>query len=162
MKPERRAQNEEIKIYRNTDHSDPKGSWRWPDRQGSLPGLWHVRCDVLQLEGKVRWHQSSHRLMIVLVLILGLLNFLWGEKVPVGGGFGCVKKRRSSLCLTLVQFCSYFFCLFWSFTLRRQIFCSHHNATDRTVLPKANFVADLSQYAVLIQMVKKLLPNALN
>jgi hypothetical protein len=32
--------------------------------------------------------QSSHRLMIVLVLSLGLLNFFWGEKVPVGGGFG--------------------------------------------------------------------------
>jgi hypothetical protein len=32
--------------------------------------------------------QSSHRLMVVLVLILGLLNFFWGEKVPVGVGFG--------------------------------------------------------------------------
>ena len=32
--------------------------------------------------------QSSHRLMIVLVLSLGLLNFFWGEKVPAGGGFG--------------------------------------------------------------------------
>ena len=32
--------------------------------------------------------QSSHRLMILIVFALGLLNFLWGEKVPAGGGFG--------------------------------------------------------------------------
>lgn len=31
---------------------------------------------------------SSHRLMFTLVLFLGVLNFLWGEKVPAGGGFG--------------------------------------------------------------------------
>jgi hypothetical protein len=32
--------------------------------------------------------QSSHRLMIFIVLALGVLNFFWGEIVPAGGGFG--------------------------------------------------------------------------
>ena len=32
--------------------------------------------------------QNSHRLMFLIVLALGLLNFFWGEKVPAGGGFG--------------------------------------------------------------------------
>ena len=32
--------------------------------------------------------QSSHRLMLLIVLILGLFNLLWGEKVPAGGGLG--------------------------------------------------------------------------
>jgi hypothetical protein len=32
--------------------------------------------------------QSSHRLMVFIVLTLGLLNFFWGELVPAGGGFG--------------------------------------------------------------------------
>lgn len=32
--------------------------------------------------------QSSHRLMLLIILVLGLLNFFWGEKVPAGGGFG--------------------------------------------------------------------------
>ena len=32
--------------------------------------------------------QSSHRLMLLIILALGLLNFFWGEKVPAGGGFG--------------------------------------------------------------------------
>ena len=32
--------------------------------------------------------ESSHRLMLVIVLTLGLLNFFWGEKVTAGGGFG--------------------------------------------------------------------------
>lgn len=31
---------------------------------------------------------SSHRLMVLLVLTLGVVNFLWGEHVPAGGGFG--------------------------------------------------------------------------
>ena len=26
--------------------------------------------------------------MVLLVLLLGILNFFWGEKVPAGGGFG--------------------------------------------------------------------------
>ena len=32
--------------------------------------------------------QSSHRLMVLLVFVLGLLSFFWGEKVPAGSGFG--------------------------------------------------------------------------
>jgi len=32
--------------------------------------------------------QSSHRLMLLIILALGLLNFFWGEKVPAGDGFG--------------------------------------------------------------------------
>jgi len=32
--------------------------------------------------------QSSHRIMMLIVLTLGLLNFFWGEKVPAGNGFG--------------------------------------------------------------------------
>ena len=32
--------------------------------------------------------QSSHRLMILIVVTLGVLNLFWGEKVPAGGGFG--------------------------------------------------------------------------
>lgn len=32
--------------------------------------------------------KSSHRLMLLIVLLLGLLNFFWGEKVTAGGGFG--------------------------------------------------------------------------
>lgn len=32
--------------------------------------------------------RSSHRLMLLIVLTLGILNLLWGEKVPAGGGFG--------------------------------------------------------------------------
>lgn len=36
------------------------------------------------------WNEikSSHRLMLLITLALGLLNFFWGEKVPAGGGFG--------------------------------------------------------------------------
>lgn len=33
-------------------------------------------------------NQNSHILMISIILVLGLLNFFWGEKVPAGGGFG--------------------------------------------------------------------------
>src|SRR5450759_2625136 len=42
------------------------------------------------IEKAFSWNeiQSSHRLMILIVLALGLLNFFWGEKVPAGGGFG--------------------------------------------------------------------------
>ena len=37
------------------------------------------------------------------------------------------REKGSSLCLTLVQFCSYFFCFFLKLlTLRQQMFCSHH------------------------------------
>ena len=32
--------------------------------------------------------QGSHRLMFLVVLVLGILNFFWGERVPAGGGFG--------------------------------------------------------------------------
>lgn len=32
--------------------------------------------------------QSSHRLMFCMVLVLGLLNFFYGELVPAGGGLG--------------------------------------------------------------------------
>jgi hypothetical protein len=32
--------------------------------------------------------RSSHRLMVLIVVVLGLLNFFWGEKVPAGNGFG--------------------------------------------------------------------------
>jgi hypothetical protein len=31
---------------------------------------------------------SSHRLMLLIVLVLGVLSFFWGEKVPAGGGLG--------------------------------------------------------------------------
>lgn len=36
------------------------------------------------------WNEihSSHRLMILIVVTLGVLNFFWGEKIPAGGGFG--------------------------------------------------------------------------
>ncbi len=42
------------------------------------------------IEKAISWKeiQSSHRLMILIVFVLGLLNFLWGEKVPAGGGLG--------------------------------------------------------------------------
>lgn len=42
------------------------------------------------LEKAFSWNeiQSSHRLMILIVAALGLLNFFWGEKVPAGGGLG--------------------------------------------------------------------------
>lgn len=32
--------------------------------------------------------QSGHRLMFLIVIALGLLNFFFGEKIPAGGGFG--------------------------------------------------------------------------
>lgn len=42
------------------------------------------------LKKALSWHEinSSHRLMILVVVVLGLLNFFWGEKIPAGGGFG--------------------------------------------------------------------------
>jgi len=38
---------------------------------------------------KLSWREikGSHRLMILIVLTLGLLNFFFGERVPAGGGF---------------------------------------------------------------------------
>lgn len=32
--------------------------------------------------------QSSHQLMLLIIIVIGLLNFFWGEKIPAGGGFG--------------------------------------------------------------------------
>lgn len=32
--------------------------------------------------------KSSHKLMLIIVLALGVSNFFWGELVPAGGGFG--------------------------------------------------------------------------
>jgi hypothetical protein len=43
-----------------------------------------------RIKNTFSWREadSSHRLMLLAVLILGLLNFFWGEKVPAGGGLG--------------------------------------------------------------------------
>lgn len=46
---------------------------------------------IMKFIGKLfSWNeiQSSHRLMILIVFVLGALNFFWGEKVPAGGGLG--------------------------------------------------------------------------
>ena len=45
---------------------------------------------IKHIEALFSWKkiQSSHRLMTLIVLLLGGLNFLWGEKVPAGGGLG--------------------------------------------------------------------------
>lgn len=60
----------------------------------ALPYLegWRIKVMTImkRIEKTFSWHeiQSSHRLMILIVAVLGVLNFFWGEKVPAGGGFG--------------------------------------------------------------------------
>lgn len=53
----------------------------------------HGILDRLKMEyikNILSWNniQSSHRLMLLSVFVLGVLSFFWGEKVPAGGGFG--------------------------------------------------------------------------
>jgi len=43
----------------------------------------HLRNSISFREPK-----ASHRLMYLIILVLGIFNFFWGEKIPSGGGLG--------------------------------------------------------------------------